>query len=238
MNLEDHINIIYENTYLNENINFLDLWKKVFQKIYPNKKPNFNDPGWMKRINKSFFLSEYFLSNIEMKGDVLECGVFKGFSSLLLIELEKLLNNHVINNYFLVDSFEGLSEILEEDKPKNKNVFRNQQGNLKANFEDVEKCFFEYQNVNILKGWIPNIFNVLDENNKYKFIHIDVDLYQPTLDTLNFFYDKVVEGGIIITDDYETPLFPGNKKAWQKFLFSRKISYFALPSGQAVIIKK
>ena len=58
------------------------------------------------------------------------------------------------------------------------------------------------------------------------------------LDTLNFFYDKVVEGGIIITDDYETPLFPGNKKAWQKFMFSRKISYFALPSGQAVMIKK
>ena len=142
----------------------------------------------MKRINKSFFLSEYFLSNIEMKGDVLECGVFKGFSSLLLIELEKLLNNHVINNYFLVDSFEGLSEILEEDKPKNKNVFRNQQGNLKADIKDVEKRFVEYQNVNILKGWIPKIFNVLDESNKYKFIHIDVDLYQPTLDTLNFFF--------------------------------------------------
>ena len=122
MNLEDHINIIYKNTYLNENINFLDLWKKVFQKIYPNNKPNFNDPGWMKRINKSFFLSKYFLSNIGMKGDVLECGVFKGFSSLLLIELEKLLNKNVINNYFLVDSFEGLSEILEEDKPKKKKM--------------------------------------------------------------------------------------------------------------------
>ena len=96
MNLEDHINIIYENTYLNENINFLDLWRRVFQKIYPNKKPNFNDPGWMKRINKSFFLSKYFLSNIEMKGDVLECGVFKGFSSLLLIELEKLLKKLIV----------------------------------------------------------------------------------------------------------------------------------------------
>ena len=238
MNLEKHINIIYKNTYLNENINFLDLWKKVFQKIYPNNKPNFSDPGWMIRINKSFYLTKYFLSNIEIKGDFLECGVFKGFSSLLLIELEKLLNNQINNNYFLIDSFEGLSEILEEDKPKNKDVFRNQQGNLRADIKDVEKRFVEYQNVNILKGWIPKIFNVLDESNKYKFIHIDVDLYQPTLDTLEYFYDKVVKGGIIITDDYEAPLFPGNKKAWQKFMYAKDLSYFVLPSGQAVIIKE
>ena len=64
---------------------------ELTQKIYPNNKPNFNDPGWMKRINKSFFLSKYFLSNIEMKGDVLECGVFKGFSSLLLITLSSII---------------------------------------------------------------------------------------------------------------------------------------------------
>jgi hypothetical protein len=82
------------------------------------------------------------------------------------------------------------------------------------------------------------IFNVLDESNKYKFIHIDVDLYQPTLDTLEYFYDKVVKGGIIITDDYEAPLFPGNKKAWQKFMYAKDLSYFVLPSGQAVIIKE
>ncbi len=238
MDLEKHIKIIYENTYLDKNINFFNLWQNVFQKIYPNKKPNFNDPGWLTRINKSYYLCKYFIESKTLDGSFLECGVFKGFSSLLLITLAKKIENFKIENYFLVDSFEGLSEILEEDKPDNKKTFQNQKGNLKANQEEVEKIFRDSNNVNIIKGWIPNVFDVLDENNKYKFVHLDVDLYKPTLESLDYVFDKIIENGILITDDYETPLFPGNKKAWEEFLSIRNIPFFVLPSGQAVIIKK
>ena len=92
--------------------------------------------------------------------------------------------------------------------------------------------------MNIIKGWIPKVFESLDENNKYKFVHIDVDLYQPTFDSLNYIYDKVVKGGIIITDDYRSPSFPGNQKAWEKYFNSKNIRSLSLPSGQAVVIKE
>ena len=120
MDLEKHIKIIYKNTYLDKNINFFNLWQNVFQKIYPNKKPNFNDKGWLTRINKSYYLCKYFIESKTLDGNFLECGVFKGFSSLLLITLAKKIEDFKIENYFLVDSFEGLSEILEEDKPDKK----------------------------------------------------------------------------------------------------------------------
>ena len=87
-------------------------------------------------------------------------------------------------------------------------------------------------------GCITKVFDLLDENNKYKFVHIDVDLYQPTFDTLNYIYDKVVKGGIIITDDYRSPSFPGNQKAWEKYFNSKNILSLSLPSGQAVVIKE
>ena len=106
------------------------------------------------------------------------------------------------------------------------------------NFIHNEKIFREFNNVNIIKGWIPNVFDVLDENNNYKFVHLDVDLYKPTLESLDYVFDKIKENGILITDDYETPLFPGNKKAWEEFMSIRNIPFFVLPSGQAVIIKK
>ena len=44
---------------------------------------------------------------------------------------------------------------------------------------------------------MEGFFNILDLSNKYKFVHIDVDLYQPTYDTLEYIYDKVVVGGSI-----------------------------------------
>ena len=238
MSLEKHTKIIFENIKIGNEIDFFNLWKKIFIQIYPNNKPNLNDTLITTRIYKNFYLSKYFVSIKDIEGDILECGVFKGFSSLLLRTISKKLLISNKNNFFLVDSFEGLSEILEEDKPQNKNIYQSQKGDLKSNIEIVETLFKDFDNVHILKGWIPEIFNILDLSNKYKFVHIDVDLYQPTYDTLEYIYDKVVVGGMIITDDYQSPLFPGNKKAWEKFCKLKNIGFFSLPSGQAVIIKE
>ena len=70
-------------------------------------------------------------------------------------------------------------------------------------------------------------------------MHLDVDLYQPTLDSLKYIFDKVIDGGIILTDDFSSRNFPGNKKAWRKFFVSRNIrNYMILPSGQSVYIKE
>jgi len=236
---EKHISIIFKDIIFENNINFYNLWCKTFKLIYPNSKINFNDPGWPKRITKSFYLCKYFIATKNLDGDFLECGVFKGFSSLFLKFFEENLNNYKAHNYYLIDSFEGLSEISNEDIPINENTYRNKKGNLKSNFDEVDTLFKQYHNINVVKGWIPEIFDKLDKNNRYKFVHLDVDLYKPTLDSLNYVYDKVIKGGIIITDDFQSNLFPGNKKAWLEFFNKRKInSWVSLPSGQAVLIKE
>ena len=239
MTLKNHINIAFDQLIIDHNIKFLELWKEVDNIINFPEFFDLNKYDIYKRIVKNYFLSKYFIYSNKIEGDILECGVFKGFSSLLLRSIEEKLSNFNINNYFLIDSFEGLSDILEEDKPIKPNVYQNKKGDLKANIEHVENLFKYFKNVNIIKGWIPKVFDLLDEKNKYKFVHIDVDLYQPTFDTLGYIYDKVVKGGIIITDDYRSSLFPGNQKAWEKYFNSINIhSWLSLPSGQAVIIKK
>ena len=238
MSLEKNIKIIFENIKLENNIDFFKLWKETYKIVNPSKSLDLNNMLTAIRINKSFYLCKYFIFAKDLKGDFLECGVLKGFSSYLLRSLEDQLFKDTINNYFLIDSFEGLSDFLDEDKSLNPDIIQNKKGDLKANIEDVKVLFNQFKNVNIIKGWIPKVFESLDEKNKYKFVHIDVDLYQPTFDTLNYIYDKVVKGGIIITDDYHSSLFPGNQKAWKKYFNSKNIRSISLPSGQAVLIKE
>ena len=238
MSLEKHIKIFFENIKLENNIDFFKLWKDTFKIVNPSKSLDLNNMNTAIRINKSLYLCKYFIFAKDLKGDFLECGVLKGFSSYLLRSLEDQLFKDTIYNYFLVDSFEGLSDFLDEDKSLNPDIIQNKKGDLKANIEDVEILFKQFKNVNIIKGWIPKVFESLDENNKYKFVHIDVDLYQPTFDSLNYIYDKVVKGGIIITDDYRSPSFPGNQKAWEKYFNYKNIRSLSLPSGQAVVIKE
>ncbi len=238
MSLEKNIKIIFENIKLENNIDFFKLWKETYKIVNPSKSLDLNNMLTAIRINKSFYLCKYFIFTKDLKGDFLECGVLKGFSSYLLRSLEDQLFKDTINNYFLIDSFEGLSDFLDEDKSLNPDIIQNKKGDLKANIEDVKVLFNQFKNVNIIKGGIPKVFESLDEKNKYKFVHIDVDLYQPTFDSLNYIYDKIVEGGILITDDYRSPSFPGNQKAWEKYFNSKNIRSLSLPSGQAVVIKE
>ena len=70
------------------------------------------------------------------------------------------------------------------------------------------------QRFKLFKGWIPDKFHEVSDK-KFCLVHIDVDLYQPTLDSLNFFWDKL-NGGVLVCDDYGSLLCPGTKKAMDK----------------------
>ena len=66
--------------------------------------------------------------------------------------------------------------------------------------------------------------------------HIDVDLYRPTLDSLEYFFPRMAAGGVIINDDYASPLFPGGGSGWIEFFERVKKPFTVLDSGQAVFI--
>ena len=55
----------------------------------------------------------------------------------------------------------------------------------------------------IHKGWVENTLpSIVKEVDKISILRIDVDWYEPTLQVLEYLYDKVIPGGVIICDDY------------------------------------
>ena len=46
------------------------------------------------------------------------------------------------------------------------------------------------------------------------FVHLDVDLYEPTRACLDYFLPRLSPGGFVICDDYGAPTFPGAARAW------------------------
>ena len=65
-----------------------------------------------------------------------------------------------------------------------------------------------------------------------------MDLHQPTLDSLAYFYPRLVRGGIIVCDDYGSKLFPGAHIAWDTYCRERDIPFVVLETGQSVILKQ
>jgi hypothetical protein len=87
-----------------------------------------------------------------------------------------------------------------------------------------------------MQGFIPDRFNEINTV-EFKFVHIDVDLYEPTKESLECFYSKMAIGGIILCDDYGFSSCPGAKKAFDDFFLDKKEVIVQLSSGQAFIIK-
>lgn len=86
------------------------------------------------------------------------------------------------------------------------------------------------------KGWIPECFD-LKAKLTFSFVHIDVDLHQPTLDALIYFYPRMSNHGIILCDDYGFETCPGAKKAFDDFFGDSGDQILHLPTGQGVVIR-
>jgi hypothetical protein len=77
------------------------------------------------------------------------------------------------------------------------------------------------------------------EDRRFKLVHIDVDLYQPTRDSVEFFYPRMVPGGVILCDDYGSTRCPGARRAMDEFFFEKPEGPVVdLLNGQGLAIKR
>ena len=160
--------------------------------------------------------------------------------SQLILNYKELHQNKNIE-FHVFDSFEGLSDIKNEDE----NIKRLELSKIKhirKQFKSDEgfvrnKVLGKFDFVKTYKGWIPERF-IEVEDKKFSFVHIDVDLYEPTIQSLEFFFPRLVKGGIIVCDDYNSTDFNGARNAWDKFFSKNKVYFnFASTLGSSFIIK-
>lgn len=75
------------------------------------------------------------------------------------------------------------------------------------------------------------------ETLEFSFVHIDVDLYQPTYDSIAFFYPRMNSGGILVCDDYGFTSCPCATKAVDEFLFDKPEKMISMSGGGGLMIK-
>jgi len=120
-----------------------------------------------------------------------EFGSYKGGSGEIIA---KACPNRSL---FLIDSYQGLPDLQDE-----------RDFHHTGEFSDVDYIgtvgYFKmlYQNVRILKGFSPSVFEFFDDKTKFTFLHIDVDVYRSGKDAIDFFWPKLLPGGYMLWDDY------------------------------------
>lgn len=100
---------------------------------------------------------------------------------------------------------------------------------------EIHRNLEKFKCYTLLTGWIPERFSEVDDQ-QFCFVHIDVDLYQPTLDSLSFFYAHMNPRGIMLFDDYGFRSCPGARRAIDEFLEDKPENVVLVPTGQAFVI--
>ena len=120
-----------------------------------------------------------------------------------------------------------------EEKP----VFAQQAGHFATPVDHIRSVMSDFPGVTIHKGWIPDVLSELPET-AWSFVHIDVDLFEPTKACLEYFLPRLAPGGVIVNDDFGSPLFPGGQRSWHEVMESHGLSYAVLDTGQAVYLNQ
>lgn len=160
------------------------------------------------RIRKLLVRYDLFKLSLDIPGDILECGVFKGAGLFYWAKLLEIYSKNSIKKIIGFDTFEFFSTQLKSYEKKQAKDFvdeSNFSGISIKNLSEIIAHANLSNRIKLVEGDLTKTAKIFSKNNpgfKISLLHIDVDTYEATKAILNNFYDHVSRGGIIIFDEY------------------------------------
>lgn len=134
---------------------------------------------------------------LDSSAGFLEVGVWKGGTAAIMAKKLSLLKANV--PLYLADTFTGIVKASEKDQ------FYNGGEHADTSIETVQTLMqsIGYGHYKILTGIFPNdTASTIDAAEKFGLCHIDVDVYESAKDIVNWIWDRLIIGGMIVFDDY------------------------------------
>ncbi|HNX75901.1 MAG TPA: class I SAM-dependent methyltransferase [Candidatus Rifleibacterium sp.] len=191
-----------------------------------------DDYNWRWRVHVGLWAAD---CASKLEGDFVECGVNKGFLSSSVM---KFLDWNKLNKtFYLLDTFKGIDlRFVSEQELGTNNFIQDQHKFYIDGVESVRKNFAEWQRVKIIVGAVPETLGQVDSDS-VAFLHIDMNCVPPEVAAFNYFWDKMVPGGIILLDDYAYKNRELQKKAMDEVAAQKNVMILSLPTGQGLILK-
>ncbi len=157
-----------------------------------------------------------YIVNHNIPGDVVECGVCNGGTAAILAARTRRPDRTV----WLFDSFQGMpptSEVDGTEANKYVGLCVGQEELVRAAITELD---FPIDQCVIRKGWFEETFSK-ELPSDIALLHIDADWYDSVTLCLETLYDRVVEGGIVMLDDFG--YWEGSREAFYDFCKSKNL---------------
>lgn len=163
-----------------------------------------------------------------LSGVMAEAGVLMGGSARLICEAKGDAP------LYLFDVFETLQPAAGPSPSEHEAGLRAHFGTVHGARAQVERLLAAYPGVHMRPGVFPGSAAGM-EDARFCFVHLDMDLPRSTRDGLEFFHPRLVDGGILIGDDYDDA---GVREVFTDYFSGRPDTLIALPWGQVMVVRQ
>jgi hypothetical protein len=231
----NHLKLSQINTYLMKNNIELTEQSELFYHYFNSFILSDDCRIFNKMMARAFLYNEVK----DIPGDIVECGVFKGSGVYTFLKLKRILNPNTSKKVVGFDFFNTndlLSTIkFEDDKNMMMELFNSRNFSHDGNYKNelhnriIENGFNE--NEFMLIGGDISVtsreFQMANPGFKISLLYMDLDLEEPTYETLNNLWDNVTKGGIIVFDEYGYHPW-SESKGVDKFIQEKNLTLLSL----------
>ena len=187
---------------------FMDLYQQVMPYTMTSKEAVF-----------ALYTSVNYVLDQNIPGDIVECGVWRGGSSLLVALIMKA-RNISDRKLYLYDTFQGMTPPTEFDVYKRGDTglemmeqYGDDIGWCYALLDDVKAAFsthnFDFEILFVKGDVVETLATIKPET--ISILRLDTDWYEYTAAELEQLYPRLSKGGVLIIDDYGS--WEGSRKA-------------------------
>jgi hypothetical protein len=192
---------LYNNT---ENIN-------QNQDIYENFN-NFIFSKDRNLFNKLYNRFKFYEMTKDKNGDIVECGVFKGSGLLSWLKILDMNEPNSLKKVIGFDFFDSnfVKNLTGVDKETMSEVFsrceaKNNEISLDGVNSKIINSGFSCERFDLIKGDIIKTSKDFVETRpgfRISVLYLDLDLDEPTYETLVNLWDNIISGGVVVFDEY------------------------------------
>lgn len=189
---------------------FRDIWLHVRERTLVDQR-------------RCFLLYRTALQCSSLPGAAAEVGVYRGGTAYVL---SRTLGQR---DLYLFDTFSGMP-------PVKKGLDLHQQGDFGDTSLAAVRAFLGSESAVLIPGEFPHSASGL-EGQRFAMVHVDCDIYSSVRACCEWFYPRLVTGGLMVFDDYGVKSCPGARRAVDEFFEQKPEVPLWTGRGQAIVFR-
>ncbi len=170
-----------------------------------------------------------------LPGDFVECGVNTGMYSLAICDW--LDFKTLDKDFWLFDTFNGIPIEQMSAAERDGIAGWHNRESYEECFDRASASFAPWSRCRLIRGSVPATLAAFPKDRRVSYLSIDMNIVVPEIAAIEFFWDRLVPGAVVLLDDYAWATHLPQKQAFDDFARAHDAMILTVPTGQGIIIR-